>query len=260
MRSRPAVSPRSVATAMAIARPRSAISLSSSEANDDLKLVRATAPMAGFSASAPAWTSSSLTTGASRRPRSRSAAICSRSSRIATGRPDYRQPANSRPASSTTTSGSRSWPTRSAIDCSTTRTVDRWSLYAPDEHRLACRDAHRDLLDEKPDARSSPASGGSNEADVRDRRSALQPLCRPPPGERLHRWSEAVRSPDRGDAPRTRGPPFGRLDNPIRFFRSGSPRPARPLDISATPAEHRGSGGASAQRGRGWRQARARVT
>ena len=38
------------------------------------------------------------------------------------------------------------------------------------------------------------------------------------------------------------------------------PRPARPLDISATPAEHRGSGGATrGERGEGWRQARARA-
>jgi hypothetical protein len=35
--------------------------------------------------------------------------------------------------------------------------------------------------------------------------------------------------------------------------------PAGPLDISATPGEHRGSGGTLGERGGGWRQARVRV-
>ena len=45
-------------------------------------------------------------------------------------------------------------------------------------------------------------------------------LCRPPPGDRLHRWAEAARLLDRGDASHTRPSRRNRLDNPVWFLRS----------------------------------------
>ena len=62
-------------------------------------------------------------------------------------------------------------------------------------------------------------------------------------------------APACGDAPRPRGPPVATA-RPTRFGSFGpGPRAARPLDITATPAEHRGSGGATrGERGDGWRR------
>jgi len=80
------------------------------------------APTSACSPSSPASTSSSSMTGDWRRSRSKSAAICSRSWKIATAPARRSSPASCRPPSGTNTSAMRRWPMRSAIGSSTTRT------------------------------------------------------------------------------------------------------------------------------------------
>ncbi len=82
-----------------------------------------TAPTPSSSPASPGPTSSSSTTGASRRPRTRSDAISSRSSRTAAEIAPLSSPARSPPPSGTTTSAIPWWPTPSATASSTTPTA-----------------------------------------------------------------------------------------------------------------------------------------